>query len=186
MAGTFNFSPGAKISGRLAQKWPRYKKKPQVWTLKNFFSKKSPRILNFWKKFLKTYIKRANLAETDISGHEIYLTGPSRAVCPPCWQGCRRGLWTCSRGSLMWTGRALFRAHVSPFKMILSDEEEIWYQNENWFSLFIGPESDRWLGLSLTNWLTHWLTHSCLVDLIDVILACEDANSKLVEVCYCC
>ena len=26
------------------------------------------------------------------------------------------------------------------------------------------------------------LTNSCLVDLIDVTLACEDANSKLVEV----
>ena len=26
------------------------------------------------------------------------------------------------------------------------------------------------------------LTHSCLVNLIDVTLACEDANSKLVEV----
>ena len=30
--------------------------------------------------------------------------------------------------------------------------------------------------------LTDSLTHSCLVKLIDVILACEDANSKLVEV----
>ena len=30
--------------------------------------------------------------------------------------------------------------------------------------------------------LTHWLTHSCLVDLIYVTLACEDDNSKLVEV----
>ena len=40
--------------------------------------------------------------------------------------------------------------------------------------LFIGPESDHWLCLSLT--------HSCLVNLIDVTLACEDANSKLVEV----
>ena len=30
--------------------------------------------------------------------------------------------------------------------------------------------------------LTHSLTHSCLVNLIDVILACEDGNSKLVEV----
>ena len=28
----------------------------------------------------------------------------------------------------------------------------------------------------------HWLTNSCLVNLIDVTLACEDANSKLVEV----
>ena len=30
--------------------------------------------------------------------------------------------------------------------------------------------------------VTHWLTDSCLVDFIDVTLACEDANSKLVEV----
>ena len=50
--------------------------KPQKWTLKNDFSEKSPRIFSFWKKFLKTHIKRANLAETDISGHEIYPKGP--------------------------------------------------------------------------------------------------------------
>ena len=30
--------------------------------------------------------------------------------------------------------------------------------------------------------VTNYATHSCLVDLIDVTLACEDANSKLVEV----
>ena len=30
--------------------------------------------------------------------------------------------------------------------------------------------------------LTHSLTDSCLVNLIDVTLACEEANSKLVEV----
>ena len=40
--------------------------------------------------------------------------------------------------------------------------------------IFIGPESDHWLPLSLTP--------CCLVDLIDVTLVCEDANSKLVEV----
>ena len=44
--------------------------------------------------------------------------------------------------------------------------------------LIIGPESDHWLWLSLS----HSLTHSRLVNLIDVTLACEDANSKLVEV----
>ena len=33
----------------------------------------------------------------------------------------------------------------------------------------------------VSNWLTHWLTHSCLVNLIDVTLACEDAYSKFVE-----
>ena len=43
---------------------------------------------------------------------------------------------------------------------------------------FIGPESDHWECLSLTD----SLTDSCLVNLIDVALACEDANSKLVEV----
>ena len=30
--------------------------------------------------------------------------------------------------------------------------------------------------------VTNSLTHSCLVNLIDVTLACEDANLKLVEV----
>ena len=35
---------------------------------------------------------------------------------------------------------------------------------------------------SLTDSLTDSRTDSCLVNLIDVTLACEDANSKLVEV----
>ena len=48
--------------------------------------------------------------------------------------------------------------------------------------IIIGPESDHWQCLSLTNSLTDSLTHSCLVNLIDVTLAFEDANSKLVEV----
>ena len=34
----------------------------------------------------------------------------------------------------------------------------------------------------VTNLLTHGLTHSRLVDLIDVTMACEDANSNLVDV----
>ena len=44
--------------------------------------------------------------------------------------------------------------------------------------IFIGPESDHWRPLSLTD----SLTPSCLVNLIDVTLAFEDAFSKLVEV----
>ena len=40
-------------------------------------------------------------------------------------------------------------------------------------SIFIGPESYHWQCS---------LTHSCLVNLIDVTLACEDACLKLVEV----
>ena len=35
---------------------------------------------------------------------------------------------------------------------------------------------------SLPNRLTHSLTHCCLINLIDVTLACKNANSKLVEV----
>ena len=34
----------------------------------------------------------------------------------------------------------------------------------------------------VTNYLTDSVTNSCLVDLIDVTLECEDANSKLVDV----
>ena len=48
--------------------------------------------------------------------------------------------------------------------------------------IFIGPESDHCLLLSLTHSLTNSLTDSCLVNLIDLALASEDANSKLVEV----
>ena len=45
-------------------------------------------------------------------------------------------------------------------------------------SVFIRPESDHCSPLSLSG----SLSHSCLVDLIDVTLACEDAKSKPVEV----
>ena len=44
--------------------------------------------------------------------------------------------------------------------------------------IVIGPKSDHWECLSVTD----SLTHSCLVNLIDVTLACEDGNSKLVKV----
>ena len=44
--------------------------------------------------------------------------------------------------------------------------------------IFIGPESDHWECLSLTD----SLTNCRLENLIDVTLACEDGNSKLVEV----
>ena len=57
----------------------------------------------------------------------------------------------------------------------------------NWgadFFLIIGPESDHCLPLSLTDQLTDSLLtiNSCLVNLIDVTLAFEDANSKLFDV----
>ena len=53
--------------------------------------------------------------------------------------------------------------------------EIIWY-------IFIGPESDHCLPLSLTDSLTDSLTNCRLANFIDVTLACEDGNSKLVEV----
>ena len=40
----------------------------------------------------------------------------------------------------------------------------------------------RSLAMLVSDSLPHSLTHSCLVNLIDVTLACEDANSKLVKV----
>ena len=43
-----------------------------------------------------------------------------------------------------------------------------------YFTVFIESESDHWECLSLT--------HCHLVNLIDVTLACEDGNSKFVEV----
>ena len=49
-------------------------------------------------------------------------------------------------------------------------------------SFFIGPESDHWECLSVTDWLIDSCLSVCLVNLIDVTLACEDGNSKLVEV----
>ena len=49
-------------------------------------------------------------------------------------------------------------------------------------AIFIGPGSDHWLCLSLTHWLTDSLTNCRLINLIDVTLACEDGNLKLVEV----
>ena len=44
--------------------------------------------------------------------------------------------------------------------------------------IFIGPESDHWECLSVTD----LLTNCRLVNLIDVTLACEEAYSKFVEV----
>ena len=49
-------------------------------------------------------------------------------------------------------------------------------------SIFIGPESDHWQCLSVTPSLPNSLTDCCLVNLINVTLACEDTNSELVEV----
>ena len=49
----------------------------------------------------------------------------------------------------------------------------------NLIFIFIGPESDHWLCLSLTQWLTDWLLFSKL-DCCDGV-SCEDANSNLLR-----
>ena len=52
--------------------------------------------------------------------------------------------------------------------------------NSNESCFFVGPKSDRWLPLSVTHsQRSH--SDSCLVDLTDVTLAFEDANSKLLD-----
>ena len=48
--------------------------------------------------------------------------------------------------------------------------------------VFLSDSDPRPIIVYLCHSLTHSLTPSCLVNLIDVTLACEDANSKLVEV----
>ena len=54
---------------------------------------------------------------------------------------------------------------------------ERWWSSRKrrWTTLFIGPESDHWQPLSVTNSLTPWR----LVYLTDVTLAFEEANSDL-------
>ena len=56
------------------------------------------------------------------------------------------------------------------------------------YTVFIGPESDHWLCLSVTNSLTDSLTHCRLVNLIDVTLACEDEMlvMRIVLTTVCC
>ena len=86
------------------------------------------------------------------------------------------------RGELASHRSAHHSSHRPPFATPCT------YKTSSAFHLlfFIGTESDHWLCLSVTHSLTHSLTDSltpsCLVNLIDVTLACEDANSKLVEV----
>ena len=54
---------------KIVAKMATLQEKNPKWTLKNVFSQKSPRILNFLNKFLKPHIKPAIWAETNISGH---------------------------------------------------------------------------------------------------------------------
>ena len=77
--------------------------------------------------------------------------------------------------SVSWRGSpAPFWLRPDPFLLAFYTNRKCSLQK----TLFIGPESDHWLCLSLT--LS--LPPSCLVNLIDVTLACAYAYSKLVEV----
>ena len=64
--------------------------------------------------------------------------------------------------------------HINNY-LILSHQVDL-----SLYLIFIGPESDHWQYACHS--LTDSLTHCRLVNLIDVTLACEDGNSKLVEV----
>ena len=77
----------------------------------------------------------------------------------------------CAVSCLRWP----FSTSVVPIPLnlltLLSQHKEFTFGDSK---VFIGPESNHWQPLSLTD--------SHLVDLIDMTLACEDANSKLVKV----
>ena len=112
---------------------------------KNVFSEKSPRILNFWKKFLKTHIKRANLAETDISGHEIYPKGPSRAM----WSVTNIHAWNLPSDVLfphnvyhIYFGNKLSCVECLMFEKRKDTEKRIQQKGEN-----LQEEKDIWIQL---------------------------------------
>ena len=79
---------------------------------------------------------------------------------PTAWW-CRNSYWKLSTA---WKGCYTLDSYQKCYMKVVGN-------------IFIGPESDHWEYLSLTN----SLTHSCLVNLIDVTLACEDDNSNLLR-----
>ena len=89
MAGKINFSPGAKISWRLVQKWPRYKTKivktPKMDPKKRFFLKNPP-----FFELLKPVPESPHQTNFFWPGHQFCPKVPSRAVwssglCPLWW-----------------------------------------------------------------------------------------------------
>ena len=73
----------------------------------------------------------------------------------------------------------------SLFQSLGRTSKEKGWQQVGSYLVFIGPESDHWLCMSLTHSLTDSLTdsltHSCLVNLIDVTLACELPTQNLLR-----
>ena len=96
--------------------------------------------------------------------------------------------WICQTWA-GWFGRTAFFSILTPnmndsFQSLTPKDqtENILTWKKMFQVLFIRPEFDHWLCLSLTHWQTHSLTHCRIVNLIDMPLPCKDANSKLVEV----
>ena len=105
-------------------------------------------------------------------GHYSWIKIPYLLGSPQCEKHVQIGLkhniwvqliaWLCPSQislSLKWTSPAFSSSPINPSPIQHIHSEE---------SVVIGPESDHCSPLSLSN----WLTHSCLVDLIDVTLAC--------------
>ena len=111
LAGKINFSPGAKISWRLVQKWPRYKKKTQRWALKTFFLKNPP---GFWTFESSSWILTSNrfFGRNQYIGTLFCPKVPSRAsvsvriTCP--WYEFIKCLWS------YWSGPNSIYAYIKP------------------------------------------------------------------------
>ena len=85
----------------------------------------------------------------------------------PCFRPCRPAIMMVMLG----------RRRISPTSSLIPGNTNV----------FIGPESDHWLCLSLTDWLTHWLTDSLLFSKLDWcdpgVWRCQ---LKTCWGCYCC
>ena len=75
--------------------------------------------------------------------------------------------------------------------LVLQEEDQLltmqlplslWYSTKKSMNTYSTTWENKYLSIYACHSLPNWLTDSCLVNLIDVTLACEDANSILVEV----
>ena len=80
------------------------------------------------------------------------------------------------------TRSVLIRKHRPLVESLVKEYTLMSPRGNTTFFLYFYRTRVRSLGMLVSNSLTNWLTNCCLVNLIDVTLACEDANSKLVEV----
>ena len=97
-----------------------------------------------------------------------------------CWQTRPTTARWWSRSWSIWT--SLRTRSPPPSSSIGPVPWLVYFFFSSFFSLFFYRTRVRSLAMLVTHSLTHSLTHCCLVNLIDVTLAFEDAYSKLVEV----